>query len=65
MHQMPQASARKVEARFDDNSVNNSLSVTNIGDTVALHCRIWMKQVRMSFFSFSGRYFLFTVFNLI
>jgi len=44
MHQMPQASARKVEARFDDNSVNNSLSVTNIGDTVALHCRIWMKQ---------------------
>ena len=39
------AAARKVEPRFDDNSVNNSLVVANIGESVALHCRIWMKQV--------------------
>ena len=41
------AAARKVEPRFDDNSVNNSLVVANIGESVALHCRIWMKQVTL------------------
>lgn len=41
---LPVAAARKVEPRFDDNSVNNSLVVANIGESVALHCRIWMKQ---------------------
>ena len=44
-HQLPVAAARKVEPRFDDNSVNNSLVIANIGESVALHCRIWMKQV--------------------
>ena len=44
-HQLPVAAARKVEPRFDDNSENNSLVIANIGDSVALHCRIWMKQV--------------------
>lgn len=34
-----------VEPRFDDFSLNNSLVVANIGESVALHCRIWMKQV--------------------
>ena len=44
-HQLPVAAARKVEPRFDDNSINNSLVIANIGESVALHCRIWMKQV--------------------
>ena len=43
--QLPVAAARKVEPRFDDNSVNHSLVIANIGESVALHCRIWMKQV--------------------
>ena len=47
-HQLPVAAARKVEPRFDDNSENNSLVIANIGDSVALHCRIWMKQVDIS-----------------
>ena len=45
--QLPVAAARKVEPRFDDNSVNNSLVIANIGESVALHCRIWMKQVQL------------------
>ena len=48
-HELPVAAARKVEPRFDDNSVNNSLVIANIGESVALHCRIWMKQVNNSF----------------
>ena len=43
---LPVAAARRVEPRFDDNSVNNSLVRADIGDSVALHCNIWMKQVR-------------------
>ena len=47
-----------VEPRFDDYSQNNTLVVANIGDSVALHCRIWMKQVnsvtKMFKISFSG-----------
>ena len=39
------AAARRVEARFEESSVNNSLVRANIGDSVALHCNIWMKQV--------------------
>lgn len=40
----PVTAARKIEPRFEDNSVNNSHVTANIGDSVALHCRIWMKQ---------------------
>ena len=43
---LPVAAARRVEPRFDDNSVNNTLVRADIGDSVALHCNIWMKQVR-------------------
>ena len=43
---LPVAAARKVEPRFEENSVNNSLVIANIGDSVALHCNIWMKQVQ-------------------
>ena len=43
---LPVAAARRVEPRFDENSVNNSLVRADIGDSVALHCNIWMKQVR-------------------
>ena len=42
---LPVAAARSVEPRFEESSVNNSLLVANIGDSVALHCNIWMKQV--------------------
>ena len=42
---LPVAAARRVEARFEESSVNNSLVRANIGDSVALHCNIWMKQV--------------------
>merc|ERR550519_1400849 len=41
---LPVAAARRVEARFEESSVNNSLVRANIGDSVALHCNIWMKQ---------------------
>ena len=43
---LPVAAARRVEARFEESSVNNSLVIANIGDSVALHCNIWMKQVQ-------------------
>ena len=42
----PVTAARRVEPRFEDYSVNNTLVTANIGESVALHCRIWMKQVR-------------------
>ena len=41
----PVTAARRVEPRFEENSVNNTLVTANIGESVALHCRIWMKQV--------------------
>lgn len=40
----PVTAARRVEPRFEENSVNNTLVTANIGESVALHCRIWMKQ---------------------
>jgi len=40
----PVTAARRVEPRFEDYSVNNTLVTANIGESVALHCRIWMKQ---------------------
>lgn len=43
---LPVVAARRVEPRFEDSSVNSSLVIANIGDSVALHCNIWMKQVR-------------------
>ena len=42
---LPVAAARRVEPRFEERSENNSLVIANIGDSVALHCNIWMKQV--------------------
>ena len=48
---LPVAAARTVEPRFDDNSVNNSLVKADIGESVALHCNIWMKQVTNISFS--------------
>ena len=41
----PVTAARRVEPRFEESSSNNSLITANIGESVALHCRIWMKQV--------------------
>ena len=43
--ELPVAAARRVEPRFEESSENNSLVIANIGDSVALHCNIWMKQV--------------------
>jgi len=40
----PVTAARRIEPRFEENSVNNTLVTANIGESVALHCRIWMKQ---------------------
>ena len=39
----PVTAARRVEPRFEENSVNNTIVTDNIGESVALHCRIWMK----------------------
>ncbi len=35
----------RVEPTFEENSVNNTLTVARVGDTVSLHCRIFMIQV--------------------
>ena len=44
--ELPVAAARRVEPRFEESSENNTLVISNIGDSVALHCNIWMKQVK-------------------
>lgn len=36
--------SRKAEPRFEDTSVNNTLVEVTIGESLALHCRIFMKQ---------------------
>jgi hypothetical protein len=35
----------RVEPTFEENSVNNTLTVARVGQTVSLHCRIFMIQV--------------------
>ena len=39
------AMARRVEPRFEDISLNNSLVIATIGKTVSLPCKVFMKQV--------------------